>query len=235
MVIAVDVIVFFFSALFWVIGGLLAFILICSCIPLQASGKVQGLNMSEMSEANFDDVSWQGKVSWLLGLVQFEVYGAGPQAPLVRLHLFGIKKRLSQATGRSDSQRSTKPRSRKVRKEKKTRQQGVHWRDFRQLIPEARRLLSKLWRTLRMQGRGHITYGFDDPFTTGMSQAILSAVRLPPQLIIVPDFTEAKLKGWAEVSVTIYPIEGMLVVISSLFRPALRQFWWPRLRTAIRL
>lgn len=105
---------------------------------------------------------------------------------------------------------------------------------LRKLLPEIRLLLAKLWRQIRPTVHGDLTYGFLDPALTGISQAMIAVLPIGEQLRLTPDFTEGRLTGWITMRATIHPIKIAGVVIVTALRPAVRSWWWPRLKSSVK-
>lgn len=105
----------------------------------------------------------------------------------------------------------------------------------RAVVQETPGLVPRLWRSLTLRIRGDLTYGFEDPFITGMSQAVLANVSVPADLRLTPDYSRGCLLGWGEATATVYPIKIIGIVLGTALRPAVRRLWWPRLWSALRL
>lgn len=104
---------------------------------------------------------------------------------------------------------------------------------WRRLLPEGVWLIRQAWHKLRLDVQGDLTYGFTDPFVTGIVYGTLVALPRMPRLRLQPDFTRGVLKGWAEFSLRAYPWQIVLLIVRLAFRPGVRSLWWPRLKGAL--
>lgn len=240
-VVAVDVIIGILLALVWTIGGLILCVLLAMCTPIYVSGRIDDLHLSELDGSDLNAATWRTEASWLLGLLHVRAVGTLARAPSVHVRLFGVTKPIS--TGSTRRRRAgvkrRKGNAERTGPKKKTKarrnRDRITLARVRELLPEMRLLMSRMWRVMRLRGHGRITFGFPDPFVTGMAHAVLAGVPNRSKLVFIPDYSEGKLVGWAEVSMKLYPIESLLVLLRTAFRPAVRRLWWPELRSALRL
>lgn len=151
---------------------------------------------------------------------------AGLPLPIKRDGRGGRAKKGEQSEEERNRKRERASRRRRARR----RGSGVSWQEVRGLLPEGRWLLARLIRTLRLEAEGELEYGFDDPMATGLCEAVRPLLPLPEPLRLTPDFTEARLEGWARLRLSVYPIAAVAVVLRAAFRPGVRYLWWSRLK-----
>lgn len=228
--IAVDV-VSLLGVLLWVVAGIAAVVLLALCLPLRVAGSVSGLDMSELAGTNLEETAWRLSVRGLLGLVALEGSKEPQEAPRVQVRLAGISRPIQG--GGSPRRRKERQRPPAQAARKRQGRRTLSWRDVRSLLPELRVLLARLWRSLGLQARGDLVYGFDDPYVTGWCEALRAVVPVPRELKIMPDFLGARLAGWAELRMTIYPIRVAGVLVATFFRRGVLRVWWPRLKARL--
>lgn len=268
--VAVAVITGVLATLVWVVGGMLAVLLVVSCIPIRVTARVDDIDVHQLMPETADTVMaawepaadeparqtfWTAEASWMLGLVRFKSRGGPGQVGTAELNVLSLRRDL-QADRGDRGEEPQKARDEGRRKASRMGQRGRQHQDrkkrdnrsrrsrpdlaefmqmARAIIQETPGLVLRLWRSLALRIRGDLTYGFEDPFLTGMSQAVLANVSLPADLRLTPEYSDGCLKGWVEATATLYPIKTIGIVLGTALRPALRQLWWPRLRSAMRL
>ena len=71
-------------------------------------------------------------------------------------------------------------------------------------------------RKLRLDVQGRLTYGFSDPFVTGVVHgAVVVLPRLPQLSTCSRTLHKASLRGWAGFSLRLYPSAGIMVIAST--------------------
>lgn len=240
---AVEVILTVLTVLLWIVVGIAGIVLFALCTPIRVSGAVYGLNVNETTGADFDETHWHFRVVWLLGLVSVIGAKAVGETSAMRLRLVGIPIKLDGSGRERKSWRANKRKSEskqkgqgaaaRQRNAKGKRSSNMSWADARGLLPEIRWLIAKLWRLPRIEAQGDIVYGFDDPALTGWCEALRAIRPLPRQLRLTPDFTEARLEGWMQLRMAIYPVQVVVVVVRALFRRGVRRIWWSRVKRRI--
>src|SRR5690606_6935508 len=98
------------------------------------------------------------------------------------------------------------------------------------LAPEAKWLLGRAKKELRLSLRGDLVYGFRDPFATGMMCGFTAVLAPWPALKLTPDFSRGRLDGWLEVSLRAYPWRVLLLLSRTAFRPGVRPLWWSEVK-----
>lgn len=98
------------------------------------------------------------------------------------------------------------------------------------MLQEGLRLAYRLWRRLHLRILGEVRYGTGDPAWTGLLLGAAEAVGKPAGLILRPDFMDPRLGGWVELRGRTHGIEMLAAVVAALFRPAVRRWWWPRIK-----
>lgn len=221
----------------WFLGGLVLLVFLSLCTPLRLSASAYGLDVSESEGIRLDDTKWQLRGVWLLGLLNLHARQKIGEPVQVRLRLLGIPIKISTSMRQreADAEKKGGDRTERVRtahrQARGRRQKGrLALHEIRSLLGELRWFLQKLLRTVRLQARGDLVYGFSDPAVTGWCEGLRHTLPVPRQLKLIPRFDEAVLQGWADVQLTIYPIRGAWVVVRGLFRKGVRRIWWSRLR-----
>lgn len=224
--------------------------LIVLCVPFRIAARVDGLDIAELppegagvaDDAN-DAVAaaWHVRADWLWGVVRWQAAGGSDDFAGQELTVFGFRRSLSASKGREKATAGNVRRRMRTIGGQKARRRGPRSgsalapRLGLALLSEASWFVPRLWRALGVQIKGDLTYGFPDPFLTGISQAVLAHMPLSPKLRLTPDYWQGRLTGSVETKATIVPIKSVAVVIRTAFRPAIRQIWWPQLRSAMRL
>lgn len=225
------------TVLLWIVGGIVAVMLFALCTPIHVSGAVSGLHVNETTGANLEETKWRFRAIWLLGLVTVTGVKKMGTESAMKLRLVGIPVKLGGADrGRKPKEKSKdQQKGKKVparhRKAKGKRRFSVSLQDVRGLLPEIRWLIARLWQVQRMDARGEMVYGFEDPATTGWCEALRAMRPLPRQLKLIPDFTEARLEGWLQIRLTLYPIRAIAVMIQAVFRRGVRRIWWSHVKS----
>lgn len=232
-----------FTVLLWFLGGIVAVLLLAMCTPVRVAGMVKGLAIDESSEDYLEGAEWRFKVEWLLGLLQVRGVKSAGESPSLKLRLAGIHKNVEQHVTKSRKPKAVthKKEATQDRPTAAHRHQEAKWsqgnrisgQEIRELLPEARRLIAKLWRSLHLDARGELIYGFDDPAILGWCEGLRSVVPWPAGLRLEPDYTQARLEGWAELRSTTYPIRVAGLALGTLFRRPLRRIWWKRIRSTL--
>lgn len=243
------------TGLAWLVGGVLVLLAVVLCIPFRVAARVDGLDVTELppedagepgdgdtAEADTDAPSWNVRADWLWGVVQFRSRGGPGQGDVKELRVLGFRRGLSASGGRNAGPRGAHRGHRKpTAGTHKAKRRGSRpnpvlvARLARALLSEARWFVPRLWRALGVRVKGDLTYGFPDPFLTGMSQAVLANVPGSPDFRLTPDYGEGRLTGWIQVEAAVFPVRSALVLVRTAFRPAIRRIWWPQLRSAMRL
>ena len=234
----------------WLIGGMLALVLAILFVPFRIAARVDGLDLAELppedaGEPNDVDAvatAWHVRADWLWGVVRFQATGGLDNGAERELRVLGFRRSLSTSKGIREARDGDHQRPRVRTMGRRTaRRRGPRSgsalapRLGLALLSEASWFVPRLWRALGVQINGALTYGFPDPFLTGISQAIMAHMPLSPQLRLTPDYMQGRLTGSVEAKATIVPLKSVAVVIRTAFRPAIRQIWWPQLRSAMRL
>lgn len=241
----------------WLLPGLLGLLLLALCIPLRARGRVEDIDLREFAPEDGGAAPsrgatasggaapsggaagrWSLEADWLWGAVQFHLRGGAGRPAVQELRVLGFRRqertegdgesRAARRRGRREEARRHKPKSRRPRR------RGGTVRLVRALAAEAGWFLPRLWRALGLQLSGDLVYGFPDPFLTGMSQAALALMPWPGGLRLTPDFSQGRLSGSVQGRAMVYPIAFALLLVRTAFRPAVRELWRPRLRSALR-
>lgn len=215
------------AVLLRILAGFLAVALVALSIPLRMAGLVQDLHLSESSGANLEATGWRFEVSWLFGLLVFTSFKEPGAEPRAEARLAGVSKPMEG--GGAEPDRVKRPA--KKAKPQRKRRRGISGREAWSLLPELRGLMARLWRSLGFEGRGELTYGFEDPYLTGLCEGLRAMVPMPRELHLTPDFGEARLEGWAQAQMTVYPIWTVGLLVGTLFRRRVRRIWWSRLKT----
>lgn len=230
------------TTLLWVIGGLLFLLLLGMLTPLRLRGSIADVQWSETTEPDWQAIRWEVKGRWLLGTVALRA-SKGPHGdPSFVLRILGVPIKINPSPSRSKTKAKAKgtagsaKRARGVQQRSKKHGRGaarLSMHEILALIGEAKWFLGRMWRTVRLRGRGEMTYGFSDPYLTAMVHAVRVTVPVAPDLRVIPDFTETKLEGWATIGIDTIPVRSMLVLVRTAFRKGVRQVWWSRLRTRV--
>lgn len=223
---AVGIVTALLVGLFWALAGLLALLLVGLCIPFRAAGMVKDLSITESGGANLEVASWWFQADWCFGLVSFASAKESGGEIKAELWLVGFSKALE---GGGAKRRRMKPPA-KGAKPRGRRRRGISGREVFALLPELRLLVARLWRSLGLEAEGDLTYGLEDPYVTGLCEGLRALVPWPGELRLTPDFGEAKLEGWAQVRMTLFPIKPAAVMVGAFFRRGVRRIWWPRLK-----
>lgn len=234
--VAVELIGSILMVLLWIVAGLIAFVFVVLCTPLRVSAAVDEVRLAEASGWNLDGTSGSFDVEWLFGLVA--IAGELKVGKFIRLRfrIFGIPLTTSKGgVARRKPRSGERRRKENARFKRRHRRRGrsdsaVSLRDLPALFAEGRRLIVKLWRTLRFEATGEMIYGFDDPAVTGACEALRTQLRWPDRFRLVPDFTEARLEGWARIRFVVYPIVPLIIAAGVAFRRGVRRIWWRALK-----
>lgn len=224
------------TVLLWIVGVIAVVMLFALCTPIRVSGAISGLHVNETTGANLDETKWCFRVVWLLGLVNVTGVQEIGAASEMRLRLLGVPIKLGGADRERRPKEPNKSKHKgneaaaRRRKAKAKRRFRMSLQDVRGLIPEIRWLITKLWQVPRMDARGELVYGFEDPATTGWCEALRAMRPLPRQLKLTPDFTEARLEGWLQFRLSVYPIRAVAVMIRAVFRRGVRRIWWSQVK-----
>ena len=105
---------------------------------------------------------------------------------------------------------------------------------LRRLLPEAQWLLGEVWRRFKPDVSGRLTYGFPDPFLTGIVHGLTFALPRTPGLGLEPDYAQGTLDGHIEFNLRIYPLEAVVLAVRTCFRPGVKPLWVPELRNRVR-
>lgn len=232
--------------LLWVIGGLLVVLLVALCIPFRVRAALKDVDILEPplvdggeTAADTDPGTWSVDVDWLWGGVRFRARGGAGQPPEQELRVLGFRRDPSAGESDGDFRRERDRRrrgaARKQQPKRRSDLRGPRWtgRLVRTLLSDASWFVPRLWRALGVRVSGGLIYGFPDPFLTGISQAVLALVPWPSDLRLTPDFSRGRLSGTVRGRATTYPVHIVVVLVRTALRPAVRELWWPRVRSAL--
>ncbi len=231
-----------FVALLWTLGAV-GILLVALCLPpVHLNARFDSLHLGEETPVDWDEVVLNARLSGLLGAVQVslerrdgEVHG--------QLRLFGFPRRIggrkvargepTVARDTATTQPTAKPKKGTKPARKRFRPQEFTLSHLRRLLPEVRWLMSRVWHLFKLKVKGELVYGFPDPFATAMTNALIAGLPISPELKLKPDYVEGRLDGWLEMTMRIYPLQGVFLLTRVALRPAVRSIWWPHLREAI--
>lgn len=239
--------------------GLALFLLLILMIPpLHVKGRVDSLDIDEKNPFDWKELSFRAHVIGLFGALRLSIQqSAGAGTTTSQLYLFGFAKTLeSSSDGKAkrrrqegdEQRRSISPgandaddepsgrRRQRVKTKAKTRKKrSLTLSQLRQLWPEATWLIKQTIRKLRLDVQGRLTYGFSDPFVTGVVHGAVVVLPRLPKLQLQPDFIQGVLRGWAGFSLRLYPWQALWLLLQLAFRPGVRSLWWPRIKGALRI
>lgn len=263
----VALIVSLLTGVAWLVVSFMSLMLLAVCIPLRVAGRVDDIDIDELTPWQFDGTGWNAEMTWLFGLIRFRTRGGPGQETVQQLRMFVFTRNVGQRAAGAERKRGTveqeqskapgEKSARRVRRRtfarrpRRDRDQQHDSGDrqrprrrrtklpsvglVRAAVSELPWFVRRLWHTISMRIKGDLVYGLFDPAMTGLSQALLATLPAPAELKLTPDFGYARLNGWVEGSVTVYPSKMIVVGMQAMLRPAIRRQWWSHLRAKLRL
>lgn len=180
------------SALLWILGGLLALVLLLLFLPLDLFLRLE----PDLAAETYDDpldgpVRWLMRLRWGRWLFSGEFAGEYLTVTKSEVRLLGLRLR-----SRSRSRPRKKPSAEKKPKKKRKRPSPELIVAY---VEEGAQFLARVAKDLGLRVRGRATYGFADPALTGWCEGIRWAVAVPLPIELAPEFARPCLQGWAEV------------------------------------
>ena len=185
---------------------LLAILLLVLIVPIDYGFKV----------FKYENTAFRGKISWLWGLVKADFTTASSEPKTMEIKLLGFPISLNLNKEEKTKKKAKKQKEKKVDKGR-SKGEVLLYKEFfnRELLEVMLSTIKKLLQ--RLKPRKFIlkgTYGFDDPYYTGIITAMASSLypmmRNYSTIEIVPSFGETKLEGETK-------IQGRIIVVLFLF------------------
>jgi len=164
---------------------------------------------------------WQANARWGWALLRVKCWGEGKELLQTEVTVLGLE--IRRKAKPSPDAGPKKPKERKPRKRKPLDRELILT-----LFREGKRLLKRVWRSLRLRLEGNLAYGFGDPGYTGIAYGFMCAVG-PSHLRLSPDYLDPKLEGWLELNGKVFGVELLAAGLALAFHPVIRRRWIKRM------